>query len=215
MSAVSAIAEYVPPDAACIDVGAHGGSWSVALARLVPKGRVYAFEALPYYTNVLRWTLRLLRIRNVAVINSAVKDDATPAQLVWKAGDGSRLTGLTHLRRRGEPDTMALIVPGITLDEFMKPWPHSPVAVIKCDVEGAELHVLKGAAQLLERWRPVLYVEMNEDFCRSYGHAPADVFQFVARFGYQGYTLSDDGIRTPVDATNCAAKTDVLFLPEH
>lgn len=104
------------PDAACaasllssgdvaFDVDAHSGTWTVALSSLLPNGHVYSVEALPYYAEVLRLTLSLLRRRNVTVLNRAVNDTGEHVSLVWKNADGMRLTGFTHIQ--GSPTLQA------------------------------------------------------------------------------------------------------------
>src|SRR5882724_3600008 len=137
---VDALAGFIGPDAICIDVGAHAGSWTRPLARLVsPKGHVYAFEGLPYYSEVLSFTMALLRLRNVTVVNRVVADHNKSVRLKWKDHRGNRLTGLTHVVGLGEEDAEDLIeAQSTTLDEFISSNGIQPsrIAFVKGDVEG-------------------------------------------------------------------------------
>ena len=56
---------------------------------------------------------------------------------------------------------------------------------IKCDVEGAELAVLRGAAQTLERFHPLLLIEIEERHTRRYGHSAQEVFDLLSAHGYR------------------------------
>jgi FkbM family methyltransferase len=58
---------------------------------------------------------------------------------------------------------------------------------LKCDVEGAELLVLRGAQQTLVRWLPKLVVELNPDWSGSFGYAPADTLAFLRSCGYKQF----------------------------
>ena len=73
VSEISVVARFIRPDEICLDIGAHAGSWTRPLSKLVERGHVYAIEALPYYAKVLKLTVALLRLKNVSVINRAVR----------------------------------------------------------------------------------------------------------------------------------------------
>ena len=145
---------YLKPTDSVLDIGAHAGSWTVALANLVPQGKVYAFEALPYYARVLTATMRLLRKRNVEVVGHPVLDVRKPVQMVWQNPAGNRLTGLTHVRSDDEAVENTVEVDSLVLDDMFREG-HAPVRFIKMDIEGAELLGLRGATQLLATDRPL------------------------------------------------------------
>lgn len=82
-------------------------------------------------------------------------------------------------------------VPVITIDEASK---HikAPDA-ITIDVEGAELHVLRGARDILSDFRPLVWVSVHAEFIKEmYGQTRQDVFEFMKRMRYHGATLAVD-----------------------
>ncbi len=194
-----------------LDVGAHSGNWSVALSRLVPDGKVYAFEALPYYARVLAVTLRILGKTNVEVVGKPVLNERKSVQLVFRDTSGNRLTGLTHVKGSDESTSETITVDGITLDSFL-PTLGSHVRFVKMDIEGAELLALKGATRLLDTCRPLLYLEIDETYCLRYGHAAKDVFGFLTMREYRSYVRTDASW-VPVDAESYAGAGDVWFVP--
>ncbi len=211
---IEAVRPLLRPGDVCLDIGAHGGSWTIPLSRMVPDGHVYAFEALPYYARTLAATLRLLGARNVTLVAKAVKDDETPVPMVWKSAEGSHLSGLTHVARPGEAADPADCVPATTLDRFCEGLPGGRIAFVKCDVEGAELKVLRGAKRMIEKFRPAFYLEVNDQFCRAYGYSAADVFAFLEERGYRGHVVGAGGALAPTSAPGYPGMGDVLFLPE-
>ena len=59
------------------------------------------------------------------------------------------------------------------------------VDAIKCDVEGAETRVLEGAIHTLERFKPLLLIEIEERHSQRYGQQAAQVFEVLAGLGYR------------------------------
>ena len=206
------ILSHLEDDAVCIDIGAHCGAWTLPLSAKVIRGHVFSIEALPYYARLLRMLLRLLGRRNVTVLNCAATETVCELQLVWRDENGRRLTGLTHLAGRVETTANTITVRGRPLHDIVarELWPK--IGFIKCDVEGAELQVFKGARRLLEAARPWVYSEIDDTFCRRYGHTAADVFQFFTELGYQAFLLDAGNCPRPVVPASYSGKGDVLFI---
>jgi FkbM family methyltransferase len=194
-----------------LDVGAHAGGWAVPVSRTLTAGHVYAFEALPYYAGVLKSTLTLLGRRNVTVVVGAVSDAEGELSIVWKDSAGQRLTGRTHISRGSEAGEVVR-VKALTIDRFCASQGIARVRLMKHDVEGAELMVLRGAIQTIERWRPFIYCELYEEYCAQYGHTARDVFAFFAERRYRAVQI-EDGAFHPLMPETYSGVGDVLFVP--
>lgn len=144
--------QLLPPDAICADIGANIGAHTVALASLVPEGWVYAFEPLPFTYRILNANVALNGLMRVEPVNAAVGD--TNGQIMVPPLDYTQENnfGGFPLLTVKQGHKVALL----KLDDLI-----TKVNFIKADVEGMELHVLKGAANLIQSCRPVLYVENN------------------------------------------------------
>jgi hypothetical protein len=70
----------------------------------------------------------------------------------------------------------------------------SRVRLVKVDVEGAELQVLRGMAGLLRLQHPDLLVEVTDRFLRQLGDSAAALLEFLAQLGYVCYLISDDRV---------------------
>ncbi len=209
---ISSLEQFIIDTDICLDVGAHGGSWTAPLSALVKRGHVYAFEALPYYADVLTITLKLLMRWNITVINMAVADRVTVMPVVWKDAAGNKLTGMTHMAGNDEYSGETMFVPAISLDAFCEGIPAQRIRFVKCDVEGAELLVLKGAVRMIQTWRPLFYCELCREYCQRYGYSPDDVFAFFENQGYRPYMISSSVGWSPV-ASFDSRQGDVLFVP--
>jgi FkbM family methyltransferase len=153
----------VPPDGVVLDVGANLGFLCVHLAQRVSRGHVIAFEPLPDNHRVLRRMIRRFRLRNVEVYPWAVGDRNESVSMVLPVHGRARQQGLGHVAEATAADGAGLrfVVPMHRLDdlpEINNPW--TRIAAIKIDVENFERYVLRGAREILERDRPLLYLEL-------------------------------------------------------
>ena len=200
------------PDDLFFDVGVHAGSWTMPASRALPRGRVYAFEALPYYASVLKGTLRLMGRRNVTVVVGAVSDAEGEVEVVWTDAAGRRLTGMTRIS--GSADAGEKVrVRALTIDGFRHSHGVGTVKLMKCDVEGAELKVLRGAARTIDECRPLVFCELYEEYCARFGYTTRDVFAFFAGRRYRTMHFRD-GRFVPLDPAAYGGAGDVLFVPD-
>lgn len=147
------------PGAVVLDVGANIGVHTVYFARAVgPGGRVIASEPQRLVYQTLCGNLALNSLTNVEAINVAV--GAASGVLTLPPLDyrsEHNFGGVRLGNQEGGEDVSV-----VTLDSLGL----AAVFLIKIDVEGMELSVLRGAQTLLERCRPALYVE-NADASTS------------------------------------------------
>jgi FkbM family methyltransferase len=141
------------PGSVAIEVGANMGTHTLVLARSTgPTGFVYAYEAQRVVFQTLCANLALNSIVNVDARHSAVS--AEPGWIVIPDIDytqSGNFGGVSVNRF-----TSGREVRKITLDSDLDV---GRLDLVKVDVEGMELEVLRGAAALIERFRPALYVE--------------------------------------------------------
>jgi FkbM family methyltransferase len=209
---LSPLLGLLAPDDVFLDVGVHAGSWTIPASRVLTAGHVYAFEALPYYAKVLKATLRLLGRRNVTVTVGAVSDAEGEVEVVWKDAAGRRLTGMTRISQN-QDDGEKVRVRALTIDGFRRQHPHGRIRLVKCDVEGAELLVLRGAASTIDASRPLVFCELYDAYCARYGFSSRDVFAFFSTRGYRTMAFEDRTFRS-LNPAHYRGAGDVLFVPD-
>jgi FkbM family methyltransferase len=123
------------------------------------KGRVVAFEADPEVAARLREHAARNQAEIVSVEEKAVWSE--PRTVFFSRTDPktSPDRGLGHVVKSGSKDTIE--VQGVSLDEFLKTGPEPDF--VKCDVEGAEVEVFRGAERLLEEKRPGILCELHSE----------------------------------------------------
>jgi FkbM family methyltransferase len=164
---------------AVVDIGARRGMFTIKLARLVgPTGRVHAIE--PYAPSVE--SLRRLRLANVTVHPVALSDRAGRAPLYVPRANGQPLDALASLT----PSRVASTTRSVEvrpLDDLLADEP-APLGFIKCDAEGHELAVLRGAAELIARSMPSLVIVMEQ---RHQERSIQTSIDYLLGLGYAGY----------------------------
>jgi FkbM family methyltransferase len=208
---LSSLTPFLQSDDLFLDVGAHAGAWALPISRALRDGHVYAFEAFPYYARLLTNVVWLMRRPNVTVVLGAVADHPGVTSIVWKDHQGRRLTGKTHMSTAAPPD-VSVTVPTLTIDDFCAPLPPRRVRLLKCDVEGAELLVFRGAERTIGTWRPIVFCEINAEYCARYGYSMNDVFEFFAARAYGCFTVAGDSLR-PLRPSAYSGLGDVVFVP--
>lgn len=175
------VCELLPRNPLAIDVGANNGVYTYALSRL--GARVEAFEPLPGCVQALKaFTSRQVRVHAVALSSySGESEIYVPREA------GVAHTGLASFRRpTGSYDTVC--VPVRKLDEYA----FRDVSFIKIDVEGHELDVLKGAAETIAAFHPLLLVEVEQ---RHLSVPMGRVFDRFAALDYSGFVLLDGQVK--------------------
>lgn len=142
------------------DVGANIGLFSLIAARLVgEKGRVVAFEADPEIAGRLREHLARNQFTWARVEERAVWSGAKTVYFARTNPETSPDRGLGHVVDAAGTETIE--VRAVALDKFAES--ERAPDLIKCDVEGAEAEVFRGAQSLLKEKRPAIVCEMHSD----------------------------------------------------
>lgn len=181
-----AVLDRIPDGGVFLDVGAHVGHYALRAAAKASK--VIAVEANPDTAARLEHNLGLNSIANVAVHNVAAWDERTRMNLLSPhacARDGS-----TQVLAAGEGDEG--FVDGLPLDDLLAA--EDRLDLVKLDVEGADLHALRGMAGTLARLRPVLFIEDHS----IYGYYDRDELnRLLGELGYRwhdpfhGYVIAE------------------------
>jgi FkbM family methyltransferase len=182
--AIAAIfASALRSDAGYVDVGTNRGQLLELAVRAAPEGRHIAFEPIADLGAEVRARFPQVDVRGVAL------SDRPGTHEFWHF---RRLDGWSGLRRSPQisdeaGDPHRLEVPVSTLDQELAG--RSP-ALVKIDVEGAELGVLQGGRELLARVKPIVIVECVPEASALYGSSPQDVWDLLDGLGYELFAVT-------------------------
>jgi len=160
---------FLRPGDWALDIGANVGHYTMRMAELVgSSGRVIALEPVPDTFALLAANVRRLKDENVSLLNIAASDGVAAVNIeIPRSSDGATNFYLAHL----SPNKSGLVVLSLAIDQMCLP----TIRLVKIDVEGHELPVLKGMHALLQRDRPVIILETGSqtalDLLSALGYA--------------------------------------------
>lgn len=166
------------PGSVLFDVGAENGLLSILHCAAAGANRAVLFEPVPHFVEEEHAAVALNRMSERAIVRHAAVSDAGGT-----CGGAIDALGYAQLLPAGQGTFQ---VPLVRLDEEAARLGLVP-DIIKIDVEGHELHVLRGAAGLL-RSKPVLFLEVHADLLRRSGQDLAELVALLERAGYRFYS---------------------------
>ncbi|HEY7269511.1 MAG TPA: FkbM family methyltransferase [Dehalococcoidia bacterium] len=172
----------LPPDGVFLDVGANVGIHTLAVARhLAGGGAVVAFEPHPVNHRLLVHNLWQNRLRHVVAENFGLAE-ASATLIGTAAADG----GNWSLASRGD---YRFEVKLVRLDDYLQSHPVPRIDLMKIDVEGAEVRVLRGARKTIERFSPLIVFEVCPAWLAKMQTSPAELFAELVSHDYSIHAL--------------------------
>ncbi|HEV2211104.1 MAG TPA: FkbM family methyltransferase [Verrucomicrobiae bacterium] len=171
-----------------VDVGAHCGFYTLLAATQDPQLEIIALEPVPENSAVLRRNLKYAGVSNAQLLEVAAGDANGRATFcVSVASDNCGFAP-----HPAAPTLRQIEVPTTRLDTLLAE--HAPCpTLIKIDVEGAELAVLRGLEGALTRYPDLtLIVEFNPKLLKVAGLAPDELLTELDRLGFAMFFLDDE-----------------------
>lgn len=174
------ISNHYTGKGAFVDIGANIGLMTIYVGKKFPKAICHAFEAHPKTVELLKENVGLNHISNIEIHAFGLGDTTT----TLKIHDNLSINrgGASFVINQDGDE--GYDVPVKKLDDIVD-W---KIEMIKLDVEGFEMPVLKGAIESIEKNRPTLIIEVSENRTNAYDSS-SEIYQFVKARGYRVYKL--------------------------
>jgi len=171
-----------------VDIGANIGYYSLLASKLVgAEGSVIAIEASPSTFQILSTHVRENKAANVRIINKAAAD-APGSLMLYRALPGNLGTATTTKSRGYDEEA---IVESVPIDHILSCEERSRLRLIKIDIEGGELLVLRRFIQTINMYPAginlIVEVSTWEDPCGW-----SDVFAQLRLAGFHAYLIEND-----------------------
>ena len=161
----------------CVDAGAHIGS--LARVMLDEGCKVHAFEPNPAAIECLRHNCP------EAIIHGYALSDQE-GSVAYHSNINS---GAGHCEVNDCPMITGGDLPMTTLDRF-----NIPAGLVKIDIEGFEVRMLKGARKTIHDYAPVILFEVNKGALERAGSSDKELFQLIHELGYD-ISILQPGLR--------------------
>jgi len=212
LSLVPVLAPQIGTDGVVIDVGGHAGQFTKLFSKIAKDGEVYVFEPGSYARSILERVIRFKGLGNVHLEPLALGDSPTTLTFnVPVKRSGSIGFGLSHFGK-GEENRNYMVeeVQQTTLDDFVVDKDLTNITFIKADIEGWEGRMLAGAAKTLRRFKPTLYLELNDAHLSRANDTVASVWAMLREIGYEGWEFDEESGGLTKTATE--ATRNVFFI---
>jgi FkbM family methyltransferase len=185
---LSVLADLVAAGDYVLDIGANIGIYTKRMSELTgPNGKVISMEPVPATFEILSSNVRALKLGNVRCLNAAASDHTGLVKMEVPKYD----TGWSNIYRARIVDNSCGTIQAISLDEAFRDL--NRLDFIKCDVEGHELSVLRGATCLIQKHHPKWLIEVGGD-PDAEGTESWQCFQLLAGFEYRVFIANGAGL---------------------
>jgi FkbM family methyltransferase len=194
-----------------IDVGTNIGNSALHFSKTTGNnGKVLGFEPDIINYNKALENIRLNPMKNITLNNFGLGDSEETLKL-HNVNPGNRGMNRISDSHQGSIYSEVIIK---TLDGFLKKNEINKCSLIKIDVEGFELNVLKGAIKTLKDFQPILFIELDDENLQSQGTSASGLIAFLHNHNYIVYHSENDQLLTPrSNFSNC--HYDIYALPDN
>ena len=183
------IERRLKPGGTFVDIGANIGYYSLLASKAVgERGKVIAIEASPSIFELFNDNMSINRVTNVRSVNLAVSDK-NDVLTVYDGGKGNR--GATSTIATWRDGKASAQVKATTLNQILSPEEIRQVSLIKIDVEGAELPILRQLLDTIDEYPADMTIAVEftpvENFSASWRANFAEYDEVFSRFIREGF----------------------------
>lgn len=195
-------------NAVFFDIGANIGWYSIYFDKGFKGLHIHAFEPIKAAYDQLLINLSLNGSGPIQANNFGLADRNGTAEFFVSPS----LLAASSLADTVKTDDKINITAEIrTLDDYCHEGRTRP-DLIKCDVEGAELLVFKGAEETITEARPLVIMELLRKWSKCFGYHPNDVIDRFARKNYTCYVTAGGKLKVCRTVTDETVETNFFFL---
>lgn len=170
-----------------LDIGANIGTTSLYFASLNPSAKIIGFEPHPdNYARALE-NFRLNQFKNIQLKNIGLGSQKTELKLYEV---NTHNPGMNRILAHAT-DLPYKLVKVEKLDTVVEQENLLQIDFIKLDVEGYEYEVLRGGQAAISRFKPVLFIELDDQNLKEQGSSAKELLQFLTSLGYRQMYRAD------------------------
>lgn len=185
---IEIIINLISDNSVYLDVGANIGLMAIPILKSNYSCTVVSFEPSPNSVSYIKRTLQDSHLKDRwHLIEKGVGSKPGSLEFCFSLKELGAYDGFRSTNRM--PMSGKTTVPVTTIDLEWKKQGKPRVSVIKIDVEGAEMEVLKGAIECIEQEKPSILIEWNMKNLQAYACSPNEIIYFSEKYNYQIYSI--------------------------
>ncbi len=197
-------------DAVILDIGANIGWYSLLFSKRLPLAKIYSFEPIETTYRHLITNITLNKADNVFPYNIGLSEKEGSSIYYYFPG-GAVLASEKNLLSC--PKAQEIVCKVELLDKIVSTYKINKIDLIKCDVEGAELSVIKGGLNSIKTYLPILFIELFERWSIQFNYHPNDVINLLNELGYECFLANEERLDPcPVYTESKNERLNFFFL---
>jgi FkbM family methyltransferase len=217
LSELSLLKNILDPDMVFLDIGANQGEYTLYAAKIFAKGKgqVISFEPVPAMYKILDENISLNTFCDqVLVCKFGLSDKKTTVDIYDSASPSmlhyAHHEGLNTMYPSSARNNKICTIDVKLLDDIIDDFSLKKIDVIKIDVEGSELPILQGALKTIEKYKPKLIIEINEETFVAGGYHKENVLELLNKYGYTFSIIKRNGSIEKIENTKVSDFCNIL-----
>lgn len=173
------IVRIIQPNDIVIDVGINIGFYLLNFSKKAQHGFVHGFEPNPKVLNYAKKNCSLNGFKNIQLNNFGLGNTKSSFQMA-QINDN---LGMNKIVTSSE-SSQSFLIDVEVFDDYVEREKLSKIDVMKIDVEGFEMNVLLGAAKSIAKWKPFLFVEIDEENLKGNDASFSKMKDWLMQSGY-------------------------------
>lgn len=191
-----------------LDIGANMGFYSLALASENLTLQVDAFEPQPLIFSMLQDNVELNLLNGrIRIHNVGLGEELGTLRMYVPKFTGSGGASFQNLHE-DEGEATEIEVDVVVLDRTFS----SKIDLVKIDVEGFELNVLRGAKTIFSEMKPTIVVELLRKWMRPFGHTPQMFLEELKKIGYLCFAIDERRLVSTFEINESTEQTNFVFV---
>lgn len=209
------LSQVIRPGMIFVDAGANMGLYTLFVARKIGEhGTVLAIEPSTRECERLLKNVAINSLSNVRLLCNAVSNSCSDVDLLIAEDEWSGHNTIGAFAY-DTPLAIKETVRACRLDDIVSREGLSRVDIVKLDIEGAEFGALKGASEILERFRPLLLLELADRALCHQGGSSSQIWDFCRQKGYRIFAFDQTtGLPVPAQQKPYYDSENVVAVPE-
>lgn len=177
--------QHIPlKNGSIIDIGANIGQTSLWIAQMLDgkiNATIHAFESYNDTYRALEKNIASNKFKNIKLYNLALGNSESEIKMIEDCESNSG--GFRVLSKEHDTKKKQKKVQQTKLDKFINEI--QDIFLIKIDVEGYEMEVLKGGMSTINKYKPLLYIELNDKNLKQQNSSAQEVINLLLNMGYK------------------------------
>jgi FkbM family methyltransferase len=193
-----------------LDIGSNIGWYSLNIANYFNNSKIYAFEPMLMPFEIMNENVKLNNFKNIKTFNYGLSD-YEQLETFYYYPEGTVNASLKNLQNKAKIEKKKIMV--YKLDSVVRK-NDLKVDFIKCDVEGAEINVLRGGLETIKKDKPILFLEILRKWTKKFDYDSNDIIEILQSLGYSCFVIRNNSLKKINKITKNTIDTNFFFLNE-